>query len=64
MIDLGNDNQPFQSGEKIGEVTTWYMTEEERLAYIEKYPIRPTPIPVFIINEKSGKRKAKKRKNG
>lgn len=26
----------------VGEVTTWYMTEEERLAYIQKYPIKPT----------------------
>jgi hypothetical protein len=24
-----------------GKVTTWQMTEEERLAYIEKHPIRP-----------------------
>lgn len=63
MIDLGNDNQPFQSGEEIGQVTTWYMTEEERLAYIEKYPIRPNPIPAFTKNEKAW-RKAKKRKNG
>jgi hypothetical protein len=23
----------------IGEVTVWFMTEEERLAYIEKHPI-------------------------
>lgn len=26
-----------------GEVKVWYMTEEERLEYIEKHPIRPTP---------------------
>ncbi|USK61316.1 hypothetical protein [Peribacillus asahii] len=25
----------------IGEVHEWKMTEEERLAYIEKHPIRP-----------------------
>ncbi|RBP87878.1 hypothetical protein DFO70_11769 [Cytobacillus firmus] len=24
-----------------GEVKVWYMTEEERLAYIKKHPIRP-----------------------
>ncbi|WHY76248.1 hypothetical protein QNH20_19275 [Neobacillus sp. WH10] len=24
----------------INKVEVWYMTEEERLAYIEKYPIR------------------------
>jgi len=26
----------------IGEVREWKMTEEERLAYIKKYPIKPT----------------------
>lgn len=26
----------------LGKVTVWQMTEEERLAYIEKYPIKPT----------------------
>jgi hypothetical protein len=26
----------------MGQVTVWKMTEEERLAYIEKYPIIPT----------------------
>ena len=26
----------------IGEVHEWRMTEEERLAYIKKYPIRST----------------------
>ncbi|MBM4762727.1 hypothetical protein [Bacillus sp. B15-48] len=25
-----------------GKITTWQMTEEERLAYIKKHPIRPT----------------------
>ncbi len=25
-----------------GKVTVWYMTEEERLAYIKKHPIVPT----------------------
>lgn len=28
-----------------GKVTVWYMTEEERLAYIEKHPIVPTAKP-------------------
>ncbi|MGE8079042.1 hypothetical protein [Peribacillus loiseleuriae] len=29
----------------MSQVTVWYMTEEERLAYIEKHPIRSeTPI--------------------
>jgi hypothetical protein len=26
----------------MGKVTVWQMTEEERLAYIEKHPIIPT----------------------
>ena len=26
----------------MSKVTVWYMTEEERLAYIEKYPIVPS----------------------
>lgn len=26
-------------------VTVWYMTEEERLAYIKKHPIIPTEQP-------------------
>ncbi|MBS4191764.1 hypothetical protein KHA94_16360 [Bacillus sp. FJAT-49705] len=26
----------------MNRVTEWQMTEEERLAYIEKHPIRPT----------------------
>lgn len=26
----------------LGKVTVWKMTEEERLAYIKKHPIRPT----------------------
>lgn len=25
----------------LSKVTTWQMTEEERLAYIKKHPIRP-----------------------
>jgi hypothetical protein len=26
----------------MGQVTVWKMSEEERLAYIEKHPIKPT----------------------
>jgi hypothetical protein len=26
----------------MGQVTTWQMTEQEHLAYIEKHPIKPT----------------------
>ena len=26
----------------VGKVTTWHMTEEERQAYITKYPIKRT----------------------
>ncbi|WP_284037428.1 hypothetical protein [Neobacillus sp. 114] len=29
----------------LGKVTVWYMTEEERLAYIKKHPIVPTEKP-------------------
>lgn len=29
----------------IGKVTVWYMTEEERLAYIAKHPIVPIEKP-------------------
>jgi hypothetical protein len=29
----------------MGRVTEWKMSEEERLAYIEKYPIKPTEKP-------------------
>ncbi|MGG3798949.1 hypothetical protein [Metabacillus fastidiosus] len=28
-----------------GPVTTWFMTEEERLAYIAKHPIKPSDKP-------------------
>lgn len=28
----------------IGKVTIWYMTEEERLAYIDKHPIVPYEV--------------------
>ena len=29
----------------LGEVKVWYMTEEERLAYIKKHPIKQTEKP-------------------
>lgn len=29
----------------VGKVTVWQMTEEERLAYIEKHPIKPMKRP-------------------
>lgn len=29
----------------IGKVHVWKMTEEQRLAYIEKYPIKPQKPP-------------------
>ncbi|WP_419882771.1 hypothetical protein ACN6MY_03620 [Peribacillus sp. B-H-3] len=29
----------------MSEVTVWYMTEDERLAYIEKHPIVKTEKP-------------------
>jgi hypothetical protein len=29
----------------IGQVIVWQMTEEERIAYIEKHPIRKTEKP-------------------
>jgi hypothetical protein len=29
----------------VGKVTTWFMTEEERIAYIKKYPIHKTDKP-------------------
>ncbi|KON86597.1 hypothetical protein AF332_07040 [Sporosarcina globispora] len=34
----------------LGEVTEWKMTEEERLAYIAKHPIRPTKKAVKKAN--------------
>jgi hypothetical protein len=30
---------------EVGEVKVWYMTEEERLAYIKKHPIKSTKKP-------------------
>ncbi|MGG0718699.1 hypothetical protein ABE096_14040 [Robertmurraya massiliosenegalensis] len=29
----------------VGKVEVWFMTEEERLAYIEKHPITPIKKP-------------------
>lgn len=29
----------------LSKVTVWKMTEEERMAYIEKHPIKPTKRP-------------------
>jgi hypothetical protein len=43
----------------IGHVTTWFMTEEERLAYIEKHPIRPTKPDVIPGNKKDYKWRSK-----
>jgi DNA-binding IclR family transcriptional regulator len=43
----------------IGKVTVWHMTEEERLAYIEKHPIRNTTPngSSFIDTEETFKKK-------
>jgi hypothetical protein len=53
----------------LGKVTVWQMTEEERLAYIAKHPIRPTEKPkgsgydhANIDHEKINKRKGRKKK--
>ncbi len=53
----------------IGKVKTWYMTEEERIAYIKKHPIVPIEKPkgsafadVQYVNahrKRAAKRKAK-----
>lgn len=42
----------------IGKVTVWYMTEEERLAYIEKHPIKNTQPAgsSFIVSEDNFKK--------
>lgn len=43
----------------LGKVTVWYMTEEERLAYIEKHPIiateKPTGAALVNITEMARK---------
>jgi hypothetical protein len=67
VIDLDNDNKTSNKQKKDGEVTTWFMTEEERLAYIEKYPIRPDPKPkvskfeIDDMDEMDSKKKARKK---
>jgi hypothetical protein len=33
----------------LGKVTVWYMSEEERLAYIAKHPIVPTKMPTEAV---------------
>jgi DNA-directed RNA polymerase specialized sigma subunit len=56
----------------LGKVTVWRMTEEERLAYIEKHPIVPTEKPkgtslenVYEMqNAKARERKAQNRELG
>jgi hypothetical protein len=57
VIDLDNDNK---TSNKNGEVTTWFMTEEERLAYIEKYPIRLGSKPK--VSKKWGSKKKARKK--
>lgn len=50
----------------IGKVTTWYMTEEQRLAYIKKNPIVPikkSKSQAFSNIHSYGER-AKKQKKG
>lgn len=48
----------------MSEVKVWYMTEEERLAYIKKYPIKPREKckknKVFGDIYKYGERRKKK----
>lgn len=48
----------------MGEVKVWYMTEEERLEYIKKHPIRPTKPPKGIsyveVNDEMTKKGRKK----
>ncbi|GKU81238.1 hypothetical protein NCCP28_06340 [Niallia sp. NCCP-28] len=43
----------------IGKVTVWKMTEEERLAFIKKYPIVPTEPPKGSSLANIGERKRK-----
>lgn len=51
----------------IGQVKTWYMTEEQRLAYIAEHPIVPTDKPngstfesVYTINMNQNKEQKKR----
>ncbi|MFC3883769.1 hypothetical protein ACFOU2_09755 [Bacillus songklensis] len=50
-----------------GEVTVWRMTEEERLAYIKKHPIKPAEKrkkkKAFDDIHKYGERRKKKDKS-
>ncbi|MED4206567.1 hypothetical protein [Neobacillus mesonae] len=46
----------------IGKVHVWYMTEEERLAYIEKHPICPIEQPKGTSYEEIHEMKNKKSK--
>jgi DNA invertase Pin-like site-specific DNA recombinase len=46
----------------IGKVTVWYMSESERLAYIEKYPIIPTGETNFSSESVNHKLAAERRK--
>lgn len=48
----------------VGKVTVWYMTEEERLAYIEKHPIVPTEQPSGPIFQKNEEKRKKSAENG
>jgi DNA invertase Pin-like site-specific DNA recombinase len=46
----------------IGKVTVWQMTEDERLAYIEKHPIVPTGETNFSSESVNHKLAAERRK--
>lgn len=48
----------------VGKVTVWYMTEEERLAYIAKNPIVPTEQPSGPIFKKNEEKLKISSKNG
>jgi len=48
----------------IGKVTVWYMTEEERLAYIAKHPIIPTEQPSGPVFKKNEEKRKISSKNG
>ena len=52
----------------LGKVTVWYMTEEERQAYIKKHPIVPTEKPkgtsLTDVTEMQVSKAKKRKKNG
>lgn len=48
----------------IGKVTVWYMTEEERLAYIAKHPIVPSEQPSGPVFKKNEEKRKISSKNG